>query len=93
MMLNRHKKQNRSFFWGIAAGAAAGLWAANKMMNRTNTMEEENQTEQHHEQHENHFNPVGDLTDLEGKQKEALFDAFLHGSKEDLVSKAQEYQS
>ncbi|TCS84114.1 hypothetical protein [Tepidibacillus fermentans] len=98
MMFNRHKNHNRSFFWGMVAGLVGGIWVSNKWMHKDNQHHEQNSaqslTNQSHKtsQHQQNFK-FHHLNDLENKQKEALFDAFLHGSKEELESKAKEFQS
>ncbi|WP_339062663.1 hypothetical protein [Tepidibacillus marianensis] len=111
MMFNQHKNHNRSFFWGIVAGMAGGIWATNKLMNRYNYHNDQNpdesmmnsdsdttrQQEMHHQQnpvhHESHSNhEFHDLDNLGNQQKEALFDAFLNGSKEELLTKAKDIQ-
>ncbi|MFV9510715.1 hypothetical protein [Tepidibacillus sp. LV47] len=89
-MFNRHKNQNRSFFWGMVAGMLGGIWIANKMMHKSNQNQNQESRiqQQKHDQYE-----LQNLNHLESKQKGELFDTFLHGSEKELAQKAKELQS
>jgi len=96
MMFNQHKNHNKSFMWGIVAGMAGGIWVANKMMDKYNYHNDQNPTQHQQQNPVRQENPTDqefqNFDNLGNSQKEALFDAFLHGTKEEIASKAKNIQ-